>query len=56
MWQELVCEKGERARVEGEEVGRRQVTRGHCKDAGLQAKRSGKPLKDCEEACLPGSI
>ena len=28
---------------------------GHCKDAGLCAKRSGKPLKNRKKS-LPGSI
>lgn len=45
-----VCkgESGKKARVETEGVGR--VT----KDAGLHAKRSGKPLKNCKERTTRG--
>lgn len=42
-------DSGKNARVEGEEAGRSQVMWDHGKDAGLTAKRSGKPLKDYQE-------
>lgn len=42
-------DSGKKARAEGEDAGRSQVMWGNGKNAGLNAQRSRKPLKDYKE-------